>query len=189
MDYPFYTHEHARLSAELVAALQQQALKITYTSHKAFGAAQLVLTCQEQFIPGELLQELIASIPMLTPTSFSGYEVNKLPPGGRIVNHSDLNSRKPGVGYAIAHRHKLHIPLFTNDGALTYHRRSKHQSWNAGANLKVGSAYLYNDYVWHAYANQGTSDRIHLLISFWDRDWTQRDTLLSAITQEERYEA
>jgi hypothetical protein len=80
----------------------------------------------------------------------------KMAPGGVIRPHIDLN---PAAGWP----HKIHVPLLTNPDVKFFIEPDTHH-------LATGHAYEVNNRVRHAVANDGTTDRIHLIFEYFDAD-------------------
>jgi hypothetical protein len=59
--------------------------------------------------------------------------------------------------------HKVHVPLFTNDGVTFYVEGS-------GYHLPEGQAVEVNNMGVHAVANRGDTQRIHLIFEYYDLD-------------------
>jgi hypothetical protein len=187
MDYPFSVREIGaipdRCLQQLVSELPPEN---RFRQHPAFGG-QTVLTNQERGFSPNLIQEVLSHLPQFPAAQYNGYELNYMGPNTQIAEHSDLGSKHPGVAYAIAHRHKVHLVLTSNPQVITYHRRSKH-SPETSLHMQPGKLYLYNDYIWHRVVNDGDTPRVHMLISFWDRDWTIKETLIADALGGRRYE-
>jgi hypothetical protein len=85
----------------------------------------------------------------------------RMAPGGVIQPHRDTN---PAAKWP----HKIHVPLVTNDQVMffvdgaTYH-------------FGEGEAVEVNNMGMHAVQNRGTSDRIHLIFEYYDRDQAAPD--------------
>jgi hypothetical protein len=80
----------------------------------------------------------------------------RMAPGGIIRPHVDRNR-------AARWPHKIHVPITTNDNVTFFVDRQ-------GYKLQVGRAYEINNMAEHAVANQGDSDRIHLIFEYYDLD-------------------
>lgn len=186
MDYPFHTKKIGQIEPELLAALQAAIAEMPYNPHPAFGG-QTVLTNQQRTIPDTLIQDVLKHLPQFPTANYNGYELNRLNAGQAIAEHSDVGSRAPGVAYAIAHRHKIHLVVDTNPDVLTWHRRSK-DGEEYMQHMAAGGLYLYNDYIWHRVANRGQTDRVHMLLSFWDRSWDIKEQLIDELRGGDRYE-
>lgn len=76
--------------------------------------------------------------------------------GGVIHPHRDAN---PSAKWP----HKIHVPLQTNDKVTFFVDR-------VGYHLPVGEAAEVNNMGVHAVANEGDSDRIHLIFEYYDLD-------------------
>lgn len=186
MDYPFAIKKIGQIPAPLLCQLRQEIASLEYKQHPAFGG-QKVLTNQQRVIPDELIQAVLTELPQFPQTNYNGYELNKLAVGQAIGEHSDVGSRAPGVAYGIAHRHKVHLVIDTNPDVLTWHRRSQ-SGPETMHYMEAGGLYLYNDYIWHRVANKGITDRVHMLLSFWDRTWSIKECLIDELRGGERYE-
>lgn len=174
MDYPFYIREVAVLTEQERADIQYVQGLQTFSQHPAFG--QSLLSSRRTHLPGSLLTRL-ANIVGLPESAYSGNEFNLLKAGCKIAEHSDIGSQDAQVAWATAHRHKLHIVCSTNPGCYTYHRRGLGDV-KVQAHMEEWKVYLYNDYVLHSVENNGISDRVHLLVSFWDKDWQGKHSMM-----------
>ncbi len=76
----------------------------------------------------------------------------KLPAGSKIPKHTD-------AGYALLNRHRVHIPIITND-KVVFMVDGEEKNMQAGELSEINSELV------HAVENQGDADRIHLII-----DW------------------
>jgi len=114
--------------------------------------------------------------PLLEPvlaaaTAPYGYENGAFPrvmlarmsPGGVIRPHRDAN---PAAKWP----HKIHVPLQTNSD-VTFHIDG------IGYQLAEGEAVEVNNMGVHSVANQGDSDRIHLIFEYYDRDQPEPEWL------------
>lgn len=80
----------------------------------------------------------------------------RMAPGGVIHPHRDAN---PAAKWP----HKIHVPIFTNDKVTFYVD-------GVGYHLAEGEAVEVNNMGVHAVANEGDSDRIHLIFEYYDLD-------------------
>lgn len=80
----------------------------------------------------------------------------RMAPGGVIQPHRDAN---PAAKWP----HKVHIPLATNEGVTFFIDGVAYK-------LEEGEAVEVNNMGVHAVENRGTSDRIHLIFEYYDRD-------------------
>lgn len=71
-----------------------------------------------------------------------------IPPGGRVHKHTDT------------HLNTYHVPIKTNDDAVSYMYEPELNEYH----LEVGKVYRVNRQVPHYSVNQGSQDRIHLLV-------------------------
>lgn len=120
--------------------------------------------------------------PLLEPvlgeaTAAYGYARGEFPrvmlarmrPGGVIHPHRDMN-------LAAQWPHKIHVPLVTNEkvrfmvGDTTYH-------------FPEGEAVEVNNMGAHAVANEGTTDRIHLIFEYYDLDQQSPDWIAGPAVQ------
>lgn len=82
----------------------------------------------------------------------------RLPAGKKILPH-------PDSGHYLMSVHRCHIPVKTNDAVMF--------TVNGNTiNMKVGQGYEINNSKWHRVENDGTTDRIHLLIDLIPNDYT-----------------
>lgn len=80
----------------------------------------------------------------------------RMAPGGIIHPHTDAS---PSAKWP----HKIHVPLTTNERVRFYIQPQTHH-------FKVGEAVEVNNLDVHAVANEGATDRIHLIFEYFDRD-------------------
>lgn len=80
----------------------------------------------------------------------------RMAPGGVIHPHRDGN---PAARWP----HKIHIPILTNDRVTFFVE-------GVGYHFAEGEAVEVNNMGVHAVANQGASDRIHLIFEYYDLD-------------------
>ncbi|MEO7865561.1 MAG: aspartyl/asparaginyl beta-hydroxylase domain-containing protein [Sphingomicrobium sp.] len=80
----------------------------------------------------------------------------RMAPGGIIHPHRDQN---PAAKWP----HKIHVPITTNDDVTFFVD-------GTGYHLSEGEAVEVNNMGVHAVQNRGTTDRIHLIFEFFDRD-------------------
>ncbi|MDQ3287675.1 MAG: aspartyl/asparaginyl beta-hydroxylase domain-containing protein [Pseudomonadota bacterium] len=93
--------------------------------------------------------------------SFPRVMLARMGPGGIIKPHRDSNA-------AAKWPHKIHVPLLTNEG-VTFHVDG------VGYHFAEGEAVEVNNMGVHAVANEGTSDRIHLIFEYYDPDQPDPD--------------
>lgn len=76
----------------------------------------------------------------------------RLKAGGEIAAHQDLN-------FSLTHSHRVHVPIVTNPGVLfTVGDETKH--------LPAGTVYEINNRRMHSVVNEGSEDRVHLILDF-----------------------
>lgn len=181
MDYPFFTAQLGSISASLLAKLQVACIDDTkqqVVKHENFGPQQQVERITK-VIPADLLAESIAALaPFVGESPFVGTSIDLLQPGKQIFEHTDLGVYTNDNFYKCGHQHCIHIPLSTNDQSLVYHRRSIH-SPEKQRHLGIGNVYAFNNYVHHRVANDGTTDRVHLLFYFDDPQWILKKRMLA----------
>ena len=76
----------------------------------------------------------------------------RLKAGSGIAAHRDMN-------FSLTHSHRLHLPLITNDEVLF-------TVGNETRNLEEGRIYEINNRRVHSVANNGSEDRVHLILDF-----------------------
>lgn len=76
----------------------------------------------------------------------------RLKAGCGIAAHRDMN-------FSLTHSHRLHLPLITNDDVLF-------TVGNETRNLQEGRIYEINNRRVHSVANNGSEDRVHLILDF-----------------------
>lgn len=87
----------------------------------------------------------------------------RMPPGGVIHPHIDAN---PAAKWP----HKIHVPLTTNPGVVSFFGGQEH-------NFPVGEAVEVNNLGPHWVRNDGDADRIHLIFEYYDADQSDPDWL------------
>lgn len=85
----------------------------------------------------------------------------RMAPGGVIHPHRDTNS-------AAKWPHKIHVPIVTN-GQVTFFIDG------VGHSFAEGQAVEVNNMATHAVTNEGPTDRIHLIIEYYDLDQPEPD--------------
>lgn len=85
----------------------------------------------------------------------------RMAPGGVIYPHRDTN---PAAKWP----HKIHVPLVTSERVTFYVE-------GVGYHLPEGEAVEVNNMGLHAVANEGDSDRIHLIFEYYDLDQPEPD--------------
>jgi len=85
----------------------------------------------------------------------------RMAPGGVIRPHRDTN---PAAKWP----HKIHVPLVTNEKVTFFVGGVGHQ-------FAEGEAVEVNNMGSHAVANQGATDRIHLIFEYYDLDQPEPD--------------
>lgn len=93
--------------------------------------------------------------------SFPRVMLARMGPGGVIKPHRDANA-------AAKWPHKIHVPLLTNEQVTFYVD-------GIGYHFAEGEAVEVNNMGVHAVANEGTSDRIHLIFEYYDPDQPDPD--------------
>lgn len=184
MDYPFYIEPIAQIPSDIIAQLAAKALTLDYGVHPHFYRTQPVkayigskdYSCEL----GAMVKQLLVPLIPMNRTTITMWEVNLLPAGMSIVEHSDVASQNGTQGQLVVKSHKIHVPLITNEQCLFLHRRTK-TTEQAIKTMPAGQAYAYNNYVWHAVHNQGTTDRYQMTIRYWDPEWTDRAALIERL--------
>lgn len=87
----------------------------------------------------------------------------RMPPGGVIHPHIDAN---PAAKWP----HKIHVPLTTNPGVVSFFGGQEH-------NFPVGEAVEVNNLGPHWVRNDSDADRIHLIFEYYDADQPDPDWL------------
>lgn len=76
----------------------------------------------------------------------------RLQPGGNIAPHKDNN-------FSLAHSHRIHVPLLTNS-AVTF------TVGGETIHMQEGEIYEINNRRLHSVSNEGSEDRIHLIMDY-----------------------
>lgn len=87
----------------------------------------------------------------------------RMPAGGVIHPHIDAN---PAAKWP----HKVHVPLTTNPGVVSFFGGAEHR-------FPVGEAVEVNNLGPHWVRNEGETDRIHLIFEYYDADQPDPDWL------------
>lgn len=87
----------------------------------------------------------------------------RMPPGGIIHPHAD-------AGPAAKWPHKIHVPLITNPGVVSFFGGAEHR-------FAAGEAVEVNNLAAHWVRNDGNTDRIHLIFEYYDADQPEPDWL------------
>lgn len=87
----------------------------------------------------------------------------RMPAGGVIHPHVDAN---PAAKWP----HKIHVPLTTNSGVVSFFGDAEHH-------FPAGEAVEVNNLGPHWVCNNGESDRIHLIFEYYDADQPDPDWL------------
>ncbi len=87
----------------------------------------------------------------------------RMPPGGVIHPHVDAN---PAAKWP----HKIHVPLTTNPGVVSFFGGEEH-------GFPEGEAVEVNNLGPHWVRNDGDADRIHLIFEYYDADQPDPDWL------------
>ena len=76
----------------------------------------------------------------------------RLKAGCSIAEHRDMN-------FSLTHSHRVHLPIVTND-----------ETWfsvgSESINMREGQVYEINNRRLHSVANNGTEDRVHLILDY-----------------------
>ena len=191
MDYPMFTADLGGVSQEHLNELKRLMEGQETTKHESFVSPYTIVERGLAEIPKELVYEITDKLSPLRNAQYVGCSIDILRAGNRIIRHSDLSAPTKNF-YNCAHRHNLHIPVYTNQQSLVFHKRSMASPDSAikSRHLKVGNAYLFNDYVHHWVHNDGDTDRIHVLFYYEDPLWEVKQDLLQLykIRRDQYYE-
>lgn len=182
MDYRFYTQLLGKVPTVLFQNLVAEAQTLDYGSNISFknrdkfdsfrkDDGQYDGSAFEQCV-FQVIDWLERDVGVFAAKDLAAYEVNRIFPGGKLVEHTDLYGPLRS-GYKVCLSHKVHIPLQSN-GAFHLHRRAK-LTEPVKSVLEEGYAYCYNNYVWHSAHNHGTDTRLEMTLLFWDRDWAYKN--------------
>jgi hypothetical protein len=80
-----------------------------------------------------------------------------LPAGKKIPTH-------PDSGHYLMSTHRCHLPIQTNPDVMFTVGKTT-------INMKVGQGYEINNAFWHSVDNNGTTDRVHLLVDLLPNDY------------------
>jgi hypothetical protein len=168
MDYPFYTKRLGRIPDALLENLRASASSSPYHQHPGFR--QPVQRQKDSF-----REEDVAAVkqwlePWIPQHMYETYELIKLEPGQSVIEHSDICGDYKNRFWMAAHYHKIHIPLWTNPGCYSTHRRSKLIP-PVHSTMQAGEVVAYNDYVWHVGVNNGDTTRVHICFAYFDPKW------------------
>lgn len=76
----------------------------------------------------------------------------KMLAGGEITEHTDNN-------FSLVHSHRIHIPIITNDSVWFSVGKER-------MNMREGGIYEINNRRIHAVKNEGSEDRVHLIMDY-----------------------
>jgi hypothetical protein len=134
---------------------------------KADNASTLEAPCRDTVarVAFPELEPLIARVPLgYSPAGYPEHQRIRLmrlgPGGGELTRHADITD--PEAGTADRKLLRIHIPLVTNPGV-------EFSSWTLQGeryvrNMGVGSAWYLDTRKPHTAINNGTADRVHLVI-------------------------
>ena len=178
MDYPFFVREICDVPFDLIEELKGYIETADFIRHDYFGKEQNIMSNHQAQKPSPLMERVIDLVSFqFDRKKYCGADINKLPPGEKIIEHSDIGSMATGVAWNTSHRHKIHFPLQAPIECFTWHRRTQ-EAPSHSFYMRPGKAYLYNDYALHGFWNKGKETRIHLIISFEDHDWSLKHKML-----------
>lgn len=176
VDYSFFILRVADLEKatldELLSFALKQDLNITNSYfndvHEGFNSTSMKMTLAEAPDPVKLVVSKLSHI--FDPLQFWSIEINKLAPGGKILEHTDQSSTVVS-GHKVPLFHTVHIPL-TGRGMYSF-RRSQKLNFESRP-MDRGSAYLFNNYTLHKVDNVGGVDRYNFMLHFFDPDWSSK---------------
>lgn len=195
MDYPFFIKEIAELPPELISRLAEMVPDLEYTQHPHFSTNQhlasyigpLDYSCDL----GRIIIDSVIPRIALDSRTIDMREVNKIPAGGKIFEHSDIDSQDGAQGAGVVVTHKIHVPIITSPDCYYGHRRTL-ATPRVYRKMLTGWAYAYNNYVWHSvHNNSETVDRYQLTVRFKDPDWVLREKIIrrgNTAVEQSRYE-
>lgn len=172
MDYPFYLWRmHTIDPVELAQVAEYAKARTDYVPGEGFSSFQEVTQCDATLDLSAWVERLIGAPPLTI-------WINKLAPGARVYEHSDVYPGTNGRG-RLSIMHRLHIPL-TDAGAIYTHRRSLDSKTLDVSQINPGHVWLYNNHVHHAIRN-GDAERYSLVMRVLDNPdfdlltrWTQQ---------------
>lgn len=184
MDYPFYIKPISQIPDSIIEILAAKALTMDYGVHPHFYSTQPVkayigsrdYSCEL----GQLVKRLLVPLIPMNVSTITMWEVNLLPAGKSIAEHSDIASQNGAQGHLVVKSHKIHIPLITNELCRFLHRRTR-VSDKSSCTMPTGYAYAYNNYVWHEVNNGGAEDRYQMTVRYWDPEWADRAALMTRL--------
>lgn len=184
MDYRFYVKALGALPVRLFNQIVEQAPDLPFGSNISFKNREKFDSYRRdspEFDNSPFEQLMVQTVSWLQNyvgvfnwEDLAAYEVNRIFPGGLLGEHTDLYGPLRS-GYKVCVSHKIHVPLISQ-GAYHLHRRAKSLS-NTKSVLTEGTAYCYNNYVWHSAHNEGTIPRLELTLLFWDHDWSHKNKI------------
>lgn len=168
MDYPIFVKDIGAVDVTVVDQLLNSAMAQTFIQHPGFNQPVKMIADN---LDKQALHAVIEQLAEWFPTkTYHRYEVVCLDPGQAVKEHSDICGAHNNRLWMAAHYHKIHLPLSTNPGCYSEHRRSIHDPISKSY-MQKGHLYLYNDYVWHTGVNNGDTSRLHLCLAYYDPKW------------------
>jgi len=175
MDYSFYLEKIATLDnsfrqhgVKLIEKLPKVLDTPNFRYHDGFSSihSSSKIDTTDLFKYAKACAETIKD--WIDPEMFIEFDVNTLEPGAVLGEHTDMTGARD-AGWSIPHLHKIHFVLQEN-GSVTWHRRSTALELQKNL-MKQGGIYVYNNYIPHKVANEGTVPRIHLVLLYNDPKW------------------
>ena len=175
MDYPFHTARCGDIPDDLRQRLLALCVNAPPVRHEGFNKHQYVERRQVDW-PPELVRELTAAIGYFDVAQHYGIKVDVLAPGGVIHPHSDMSVASRDNMWICGHTHNIHVPLTTNPGCRVFHKRSAlvPDDKVTARHLELGHSYAFNDYEHHWVRNDGSTERIHLVVYYHDPKWINK---------------
>lgn len=185
MDYPFFIRELTDIPKDIFDPLVEYLKKPNshWGAHGYFKSGVDLQSIERKYHKelDYVVKKIVKHLdPWLPVTTYSDYSLNKLPGKSTIGEHSDINTFGSTEPMKYVLYHKIHIPITTNPKVVSLHRRSKNSPIEQTIMLP-GKAYLYNDYVWHGGYNDHDEERVHMLIKYYDPNWSTRLNVLKKL--------
>ena len=180
MDYSFYLREVFRLHPDLHERLVSLVNSIPLdpeTSyfvsgrHPGFTSGRFTL---DGDTPPAILDLLQVLHPVFPHTTLLSYLINRVEPGGGLLEHTDAAGGEKSTGYATNGRHLIHVGV--QGLARNFFRRSNELP-NTEKVLRPGSVYAFNNYVYHSVRNEGTLTRYNVVLYYDDPVWETKKVL------------
>lgn len=172
MDYPFFAWRVGGVGPKLLAHIEAWCATANWQNASGFDP-RYQLTQQENAGGWGSIRKIITDevVRQLGPIDVVDVNINRMKPGSFISEHTDLMAyaaAEDDYSWVPLRTHTLHIPIVTNELAVSRWRRSRGHTHVHTAHLARGGIYLYNNVAWHSVHNDGEDYRTHFFVKVRD---------------------